>query len=617
MEEWVGQIWHGFITRSANREYPEASVSLEDMRKTLSILFRALGGDAGLQIRRSSELTHGARRTLLQKVAGSGEKASGSWRDSESLSLPETIAVFPEESLNRDLYLWLAALASTGQPSAGDFKLSNYFSDQQAHVRETLQRYPLLAKRYERLVQAYIPLRPNPNELKGNEKDLEVAIQQGLTSPETGVEFPGPGKHAPQPVALWLRPPPIKNSAPANNDTPPEPESNNSGPPSNPAESEKRHQAESTEMPDGRSGLLSFRLESMFSWTEFLPLDRTADEQPDDDAQSAADDMDIITVARDRKASSHKIKLDLDLPSEDFDDIPIGTGTPLPEWDYRKQTLIPDFCRVQMMIPRDSEPSPLPPRLQLNARKLRRRFEALQPRREWLNNQPDGAELDTDSYILHLTESKRGRSDIPTVYRDCRERGRDLSCLVLADFSMSTDSWVSKDARIVDVVKDSLILFAEALSATRDRLAMYGFSSLNRQNVRMYRLKSFKDKYDDLARGRILATTPGYYTRMGAAIRYASNVLVKEATEQKLLLLITDGKPNDLDIYEGRYGLEDTRMALQEAKKAGLTPFCVTIDDKAEDYLPHLFGQQGWALVRNVEELPQKLPQLYALLTGR
>jgi nitric oxide reductase NorD protein len=186
---------------------------------------------------------------------------------------------------------------------------------------------------------------------------------------------------------------------------------------------------------------------------------------------------------------------------------------------------------------------------------------------------------------------------------------------LLADFSMSTDSWVNNQARVIDIVQDSLLLFGGALSATGDRFALYGFSSLNRQHIRFYQLKSFAERYDAMVRGRIMAAQPGYYTRMGAAIRYATQLLEAEPSQQKLLLILTDGKPNDLDVYEGRYGLEDTRMALQEARKKGMKPFCITIDDKAEDYLPRLFGQQGWVLVKKAEELPKKLPQLYALLT--
>lgn len=549
MEEWVGKVWHKWVTRSVNQDYPQARVNLDEMRKTLGIVLRALSGDAGLQIRQSTDIASNAPRNLMQRIAGTGLKTQAAWRDADGLNLPDSIAFFPQSELNREMYLWLT--------SQSPF-------------------------RHQRLLSAWQTLHPEATELP-----LNLIPPPNSTPPAT-------------PVALAEPTPP--ESSPNSKST---------------AESKKRQRAERTDMPDGNSGLLMFRLESLFSWTEYTPVDRTTDDDDNDDAERAAEDMDVITVARDRKTSARKIKLDLDLPNAEYDDIPQGDGIPLPEWDYRKQRQLPDHCRLQVMLPRGAQKIVLPAHLQAPARKLRRRFEALQPRHEWRNHQQDGAELDTDSYILHLTERQRGQVDMPMVYRDCREHGRDLSCLLLADFSMSTDSWVSNQARVVDVVRDALILFAESLSATRDRFALYGFASVNRQNVRLYHLKSFKERYDGQVWGRIMATKPGYYTRMGAAIRHATHLLEAEPSQQKLLLLLTDGKPNDIDIYEGRYGLEDTRMALQEARRKGLKPFCVTIDDKAETYLPRLFGQNGWVLVKKAEELPQKLPQLYALLTGR
>lgn len=192
---------------------------------------------------------------------------------------------------------------------------------------------------------------------------------------------------------------------------------------------------------------------------------------------------------------------------------------------------------------------------------------------------------------------------------------RDLACLLLADLSLSTDAYASESARVIDVISDSLFLFSEALSATGDRFAMYGFSSLRRANVRFNRLKSFDERYDDAVKGRIAAIKPGYYTRMGAAIRQATTILSKQKQSQRLLLLLTDGKPNDLDRYEGRYGIEDTRMALHQARQQGLRPFCVTIDREANEYLPHLFGAGGYAAIRKPDELPKELPLLYAQMT--
>jgi nitric oxide reductase NorD protein len=145
---------------------------------------------------------------------------------------------------------------------------------------------------------------------------------------------------------------------------------------------------------------------------------------------------------------------------------------------------------------------------------------------------------------------------------------------------------------------------------------LYGFSSVRRENVRFHLLKGFDEKFEANIRGRISQIKPGYYTRMGAAIRHASALLQKQKTGRKLLLILTDGKPNDLDQYEGRYGIEDTRVAIHEARAAGLIPFCVTIDERAGDYLPHLFGRGHYVLVRNAADLPQVLPGLYAHLTA-
>jgi nitric oxide reductase NorD protein len=201
-------------------------------------------------------------------------------------------------------------------------------------------------------------------------------------------------------------------------------------------------------------------------------------------------------------------------------------------------------------------------------------------------------------------------------YLSMNRRERDLACLVLADLSLSTDSWVSDEHRVIDVIRDSLMLFGEALTATGDQFAFYGFSSLRRDNVRFHHIKDFAAPFDGAARGRIAALKPGYYTRMGAGIRHATSLLGKQSCALRLLLILSDGKPHDMDQYEGRYGVEDTRMALIDARRAGLKPFCVTIDREGASYLPHMFGPGGFTVLRKPEELPVRLPMLYAQLTG-
>ena len=609
MEEFVGKIWDRFITNSANKRYPEAIVHLDEIRRTAGIFFRALGGEGGLRVENATDSEIYARRSILQRIAGTGKKAQYAWRDEETLRLPDSIALFPERQLNHDLYLWLTALSVV--PVEGD----DWISRNQYRTLKTLEIWPGMKGHFQRLLEAHIQQRPDPDGLPVDEASQEKAICLALSEPATPVRLEH-AKHPPQPVSIWLHPspPPLETST-----HPPPPDPDNPEASQTKKDQQKqqtRKKGDRTEMPDGSDGLMSFRLESLFSWAEYSKVDRTGTEDDDDDAIKTAEDMDNITVAQDSETSSSKIRLDLDLPSDKYDDIVLGTGIPIDEWDYKQQRLQKDHCRLQEMTYRHTEAMELPSRLHQQAHKIRRQLEILRPQRHWVSRQNEGTELDLENYINFMADRKHGHvnSDTP-VYRALRNLSRDLSCLLLADLSLSTDAYINDDSRVIDVIRDSLFLFSEALTATGDRFALHGFSSRNRNHVRFYNIKTFDSNYDNDSRGHINAIRPGYYTRMGAAIRHASKLLAKQATSQKLLLILTDGKPNDLDKYESRYGIEDTRMAIIEAAQLGLRPFCVTIDEQAEDYLPYLFGKRSYVLIRNASELPAKLPQLYVQLT--
>ena len=514
------------------------------------------------------------------------------------------------KQLNLDLYLWLTAISVIEEVHSGD-----WISRNQDRTKKTLDIWPGLKGRYKALVMAHIEQRPAPKELGAREAKQEQAVRSALldSTEQITLEY---AKRPPQPVALWLHPSPpdleFNSSKPVQDPDIPE----NSKSKKDQKKQNKRKQGNRTEMPEVNDGLMSFRLESLWSWGEYSKVDRTSTEDDDDDAMQTAEDMDNITVAQDSETTASKIKLDLDLPASQYDDIVLGEGIPIDEWDYKKQRLQKDHCRLIPMTSRNAEPVNLPNKLKSQARIIRRQFEVLRPQRQWLNRQSEGSELDLESYVNFLTDRKHGHvnSDTP-IYRDLRNETRDLSCLLLADLSLSTDAHINNSSRVIDVIRDALFLFSEALSVTGDRFALHGFSSRNRSHVRFYNIKGFDETYNNDARGHIDAIKPGYYTRMGAAIRHATKLLEQEATSQKLLLIITDGKPNDLDKYEGRYGIEDTRQAILEAEKKGLQPFCVTIDEKAEDYLPYLFGKNAYILVKNVQELPAKLPLLYLRLT--
>ncbi len=612
MEEWVGGLWHRFVTRAARRDYPGALVRLAEIEKSAGVVFRALGGDPGLRVTPAGETAHGARRRWLSRLAGSGDKSSHAARDAETLRLPPAIAHFPQRDLNRDLYFWLIALAAH-DPGAGSWLVRN----QQA-ARAALARYPGLLPRYRRLAGATLAGRMAPAALPADEAAQERAIRAAIEDPGSVAGLPVLARRTarpPQPVFIWLYPLPEAAAAPSRATGGNE----GAGDAREESAARKWHAARREEMPGKPSPMLMmFRAESLLSWADFVKVDRAPDDDANPGAGRAAENMEQLAIAdNDGRRVASKVRFDLDLPSAAADDLPVGEGIALPEWDYRRQQLKPGWCRLQMLESRHAVPQPLPERLRHAARKLRGQFASLAPARRWAKAQPDGDEPDIDACVRRRADRLAGQhADGAGVYLAQVRKERDLACLVLADLSLSTDAHVSDTQRAVDVVRDSLMLFGEALSATGDRFAMFGFSSLKRSHVRCHALKDFASPFDAAARGRIAALRPGYYTRIGAAIRHATDLLAEQPATVRLLLILSDGKPHDIDVYEGRYGIEDTRMSVIEARRAGIRPFCVTIDREGADYLPHVFGPAGFTILRRTEDLPRRLPLLYAQLTA-
>ncbi len=608
MEEKVGELWHKLITRLAEDRYPHAAVRLSEVNHTLGILFRALGGDGGLRIESASATSHHARRRWLQRLAGSGTKSELAWRDEQSLRLPLLIDLFPERSLNRDLYLWLAGLASQDHNGSSTWIVKN-----QAMTQQALARFPGMAVRYRRLLSAHLTQRPDPARLKRDEAEQERAIRKALAEPGSVDRLPA-AMRAPWPVPLWMHPSPPHMGKGASKADAPDSGANGQ---SRTLEDERNRRGERTQMPESDRGLITIRMENILTWGEFAKVDRGAEENNDlEQASDAAEKMDNFSVTREGQSVASKLRFDLDLPSADCDDQVLTEGELLPEWDWKRQQMQENHCRIMTLQASHAAPTELPHHLNATAKRLRAQFQQLMPARLWLHGQPDGSEIDLDAYLRFSAERGSGhRTGTDNLYRDLHTGERDLTCLLLADLSLSTDSWIDNHHRVIDVIRDSLYLFSESLSATGDRFALYGFSSRKRDPVRLHRIKGFDEPYSPSTRGRIKAIKPGYYTRMGAAVRYARQILERQPAQRRLLLLLSDGKPNDLDKYEGRYGVEDTRHAVRQARQCGIQPFCVTIDEKANDYLPYLFGTGGYVLIRKPQELPRKLPLLYARLT--
>ncbi len=608
MEELVGRWWHQAITKVTRLDHPAAAVQLQDIQKTIGIFFRAAGGPAALRFTPASMQAVGGQRHWLQKLAGSGQRADTAQLEPDVLALPATLAVFDNAQLNRDLYLWLAMLSACWDPG-GDWIRDNLRATQVA-----LTQFPGFTARYQALLQAHLAQRPNLNRLGKEKAQAESAVQSALRNQVLGELTCQPQDVA----AVWLW---LSGSATSAVTRPAGQKAAAASQQAAALKDKQRRRTQATSHEQSRNAMvLPFRAEALMSWSEMVHVNRSTDDEEDGNALNAANDMDNLSVAPDGQTLASRVKFDLDLPSSSADDTPVGPGLSLPEWDYRRAVLQPGHCLVQVMQAQNCTPFVPPVALRLTARRLRRRLETLRDAPRAVHGQDSGDDLDLDAWVrFHADQLDVATpcSDTPPIYTRRARLDRSLATLLLADLSLSTDAYATANARVIDVIRDALFVFGEALHAAGDPFAIWGFSSVRRQHVRMQHIKTFDETWSDASRARVGAVKPGYYTRMGAAIRHATLQLADRPERRRLLMLLTDGKPNDLDIYEGRYGLEDTRQAVREAHAAGLIPFCVTIDEKANDYLPMLFGQNGYAMVHKPQDLVRQLTQAWATLSRR
>ncbi len=297
-----------------------------------------------------------------------------------------------------------------------------------------------------------------------------------------------------------------------------------------------------------------------------------------------------------------------------------GAGVLYPEWDYRIEAYRAHGAVVRTGIAAAGAADWVDRVVSRHAtlvRQIRRRFDALRPRRVRLSRQADGTELDLSAYVTAFADRRAGQSGEDRFYTAERPARRDLAIALLIDTSESTDGWVGGSLRIIDVEKEALVVLAEALDALGDLYAVLAFSGHGPADVRLLTVKAFEEPVNTVVRRRVAALEPDGYTRTGAAIRHASTLLGAQRTRYRLLLVLSDGKPNDVDEYEGRYGIEDTRQAIAEARLQGIVPFCLTVDRESSAYLPSIFGARGYTLLRRPELLPAVLVDTVRKLVAR
>ncbi|MFK8068955.1 MAG: nitric oxide reductase activation protein NorD [Gammaproteobacteria bacterium] len=304
--------------------------------------------------------------------------------------------------------------------------------------------------------------------------------------------------------------------------------------------------------------------------------------------------------------------------SESQDDLPIAKRKEenvfyYKEWDASLNKYRKDWCRVKEVvvdnIPEDkiSEPEDSLKYVELRIKKI---FDLLINDQKFMRNQSDGDEIDIDAWISARSNINKNTDDYQKLYIRNNINKRDVAILFTVDISGSTSGWKNK------AIKQSTWLLCKVLEQLGDQHAIYAFSGSGRNNCRVYPIKNFSEPYSNLVKQRIFSMQPQQYTRMGASIRHLSKILSETSAKTKILFILTDGKPDDVDSYRGNYGVEDTRRAVQEAKALALNPFILTFDKEGLDYLPHMLGRNRYQLISDISELPVQISTIYKHLTA-
>jgi nitric oxide reductase activation protein len=326
------------------------------------------------------------------------------------------------------------------------------------------------------------------------------------------------------------------------------------------------------------------------------------------------------------------------------------------EWDHLDRRYLPGWCRVlEKRLHGDDAGfiGEVRRRHAVLASRVRRQFSFVRPE-GWVrvHHADDGDELDLDAVIEAVVDRRIGQTPDDRLHVRRERAARDVATAFLVDLSASTSSPVEDDEdppepteqevmeyrfgydpydmpppplpsrRVLDVAKESVALMCDALDVLGDRHAVYGFSGESRHHVDFHVAKDFDDRTSPTTWASIAAMRSLRYTRMGPAVRHATAKLAAEPSRTKLLIVISDGYPQDIDYGPLRgdteYGLQDTARALEEAKEAGIHTYCVTIDPAGHDYLRRMCPDQSYVVIDDVPALPRELAKLYgALATHR
>ena len=292
-------------------------------------------------------------------------------------------------------------------------------------------------------------------------------------------------------------------------------------------------------------------------------------------------------------------------------------GVPYPEWDYREARYKRNWSWVQEKRLAESniaETGRLMNQYSNALKRLKKAIQSQKPTRLAPRlRQLDGDDMDLNAVVSYVAEREAGHSPNPAIYRRRELRQREIAVTLLADMSTSIMQHLPEGGgRLVDRVRAGVLLFAESMEEVGDTYAIAGFCSKYRDNVSYYTIKDFDEPLSQDVRSQIGGMSGRLATRMGAAIRHATARFEGIESRRRLLLILSDGRPEDYDDGgDRRYLHEDTRMAVKEAVAKSVHPFCITVDTMANQYLPQIFGKGHYLVLDHINSLPNKLPEIY------
>ena len=290
------------------------------------------------------------------------------------------------------------------------------------------------------------------------------------------------------------------------------------------------------------------------------------------------------------------------------------------EWDYQLQLYRPNWATLYERRLQKGDLEVINQILKKHkpiANQLKNAIDQMQPQGLLkLKKQLEGSDLDIDSCVSALSDIRSGNTPSDRIYIKKVQHIRDVSVNLLMDLSESTnDKVVGSDKTILELMKEATSLLSWAIDKIGDNLTICGFASDSRHDVQYYRFKPFQYSLNDEVKGRLAGIKGGLSTRMGTAIRHAGIDLLTQSSSKKILLILTDGEPADIDVDDPQHLRFDAKKAVEELRTHGIVTFCISLDPNADEYVSRIFGKNRFMVIDNLQKLPERLPQLFISLT--